>query len=67
MRECPRCGRPYDHEIAILREEGVEIAYAHGSCDGSVDMCHSDTLELPRPYVYDEEHRMIFGSSGVLD
>jgi hypothetical protein len=67
VNRCPRCFRPYDHEIAILREDGVEIAYAHVDSQGCVDMCHSDALELPRPYVYDEATRTVFGGSGVRD
>jgi hypothetical protein len=67
MRRCPRCGEQYDHEIAILREEGVEIAYAHIDAEGGVDMCHSDVLDLPRPYVYDEESHTVYGTSEVRD
>ncbi len=58
---CPRCGRPVDAEITILRETGAELAYGHYSEDGAVDMCHSDDLELPRPYVYDEETQTVYG------
>lgn len=67
MHPCPRCGRPYDHEIAILRPEGVELAFAHIGEGGEVDMCHSDALELPRPYRYDEGTRTVFGATEVLD
>jgi hypothetical protein len=67
MKRCPRCGRRYEHEITILREDGVEIAYAHIGDDDEVDMCHAGDNELPRPYVYDEVTRTIFRSTGVCD
>lgn len=67
MTVCPRCGRPYHHEIAILREDGVETAFAHIGPDGEVDMCHSDMLALPQPYIYDEDSRTIFRGSEVRE
>ncbi len=67
MKRCPRCGEPYDHEIAILRDEGVEIAFAHIDEGGAVDMCHSDVLELPRPYIYDEQTKTVYGGSEVRE
>lgn len=65
MPKCPRCFREYDHEIVILREDGVEIAYAHLDGEGGIDMCHSNEHDLPRPYEYDEATRTIFRSSEV--
>jgi hypothetical protein len=65
MTRCPRCGRPYHHEITILREAGVEIAFAHVGAEGEVDMCHSNDHDLPRPYVYDEATHTIFSASEV--
>jgi hypothetical protein len=61
MDTCPRCGRPVDARIAILRDTGVELAYGHHTEDGAVDMCHSDEIELPRPYVYDEATQTVYG------
>ena len=67
MRTCPRCGRPYHHEIAILREDGVETAFAHEGAEGEVDMCHSNALELPNPYAYDESTHTIFRTTEVRE
>lgn len=65
MHHCPRCGRPVDAEIAILRSTGVERAFGHFGEDGVVDMCHSDEFDLPRPYVYDEVTQTVYGVSEV--
>lgn len=67
MTLCPRCGRRYHHEIAILRSDGVERAFAHVGAGGEVDMCHSDVLALPQPYAYDESTHTIFRNSEVRD
>jgi Glu-tRNA(Gln) amidotransferase subunit E-like FAD-binding protein len=67
MKKCPICGRPVDAEITILRRTGTELAYAHHNADGAVDMCHSDELDLPRPYVYDEATQTVYGVSATKD
>ena len=66
MTVCPRCGRRYHHEISILRDDGIETAFAHIGDEGEVDMCHSDVLALPQPYFYDECTRTVFRRSEVL-
>jgi hypothetical protein len=67
LKNCPRCGRPVDAEITILRSTGTELAYAHYCEDGAVDMCHSDEIDLPRPYVYDEATQTVYGVTAARD